>query len=433
MKQENHISSFDEWVKKSLEQAQIEPPAGVWEAVQHATGSGSATGSGAGSGMGTLQKISRFILEQLGWKAALGVLGFIGATYGVSQLISHQQEEKSLITVTEKVQESREPESQASPSNAPFTPEEDKQTALPKTTVSPEPKSNQSSQQENRATDKQGNLSPDTKDPAQTNTGGNTDPLGLEKPLSQPDFVEEKEVNCAFTRYTLSSKDDSILNWYVDGNFKSRGASLILTIHRNQVLRVSARDQFGKISSVHTMKHESGPEIRVSSEYMGQNTYRLKAEVQDFEMLAWNLSEDVEPVFNRSEITHTFVRREQPYRIALVVVSKDGCADTVQTEINAVEPDKFRNPVIPNIFTPHALDGLNDEFRIEMDAPEYFHLVIRDLKGQVVFESKDYQDAWNGKRQNTGELCPKGKYYYMLMYRMPGMSAQSRQNTLLLN
>lgn len=412
----------------------MEPPAGVWESVQSAAGSGSGTGSGGGSGMNTLQKISRFILEQAGWKAALGVVGLIGGMYLISEFIEKPVQEPAATTSTEMdgKRNQGEVKDEAYPGTAITRLSE----TFPTKAESKTDERNETGQvsgEPSKTSEKSKITQVSSVDPGIEKPTTVISPVPTEKPTSAPEFSEEKEITCHFTLYTLKSKDGKTLSWYVDGNLRAKAETLVVKSGKDQILRVWAKDAQGRTSAEHLLKHESRSGISLSTNYLGGNTYQLTAETPEFEMLAWNLSEDLEPIFNHTQVTHTFVRREQPYTISLVVVYANGCADTLQQEIKAVDPDKYRNPVIPNIFTPYALDGLNDDFRIEMDEPEYFQLVIRDLKGQVVFESSDFQEAWNGKLRNSGELCPKGKYYYTLVYRMSGMSAQSRQNTLLLN
>ena len=69
---------------------------------------------------------------------------------------------------------------------------------------------------------------------------------------------------------------------------------------------------------------------------------------------------------------------------------------------------------IPNSFTPNG-DGLNDEFKIETIAEfSKFQMSIYNRWGQLIFESKDAKNGWDGKF--NGELVPIGVYTYNIEY-----------------
>jgi len=69
---------------------------------------------------------------------------------------------------------------------------------------------------------------------------------------------------------------------------------------------------------------------------------------------------------------------------------------------------------IPNSFTPNG-DGLNDEFKIETIAEfSKFQMSIYNLWGQLIFESKDAKNGWDGKF--NGELVPIGVYTHNIEY-----------------
>lgn len=431
MKQEEHISSFDEWVRQSVEHARIEPPAGVWESVQSATSAGAGTGSA--TGLNVVQKITRFILEQAGWKAALGVAGILGAGYLVTELIetpqpkeptSVQNEQPLTSVMPEKAGESNPLETSTPVVNS---------DNINKPSVEAGSDIRNNVPETGKTTQKSRNLLPLVNEPALEKQNFSASGATVDSRSIVPEFSEEKEIHCKYTQYALKSAEGKAMNWYVNGQFKSKGESLELDVVKNQSIRVQAKDALGRMTVERTYVHQPAQGIEVQSEYLGENTYRFKAKTPPYEMLVWNLGEEDEPVFNQKEIIHTFRKREQTYQVALVFVSENDCADTVVTEIWAKDADVFKAPLIPNIFTPYAEDGLNDEFRIEIETPDYFHVVVKDLRGQVVFESMDATQGWNGRFQNSGEMCPRGKYYYTLVYKMKGGTTQSRQNVLLLN
>ncbi len=70
---------------------------------------------------------------------------------------------------------------------------------------------------------------------------------------------------------------------------------------------------------------------------------------------------------------------------------------------------------IPNAFTPNG-DGLNDEFKLisKSDNISAFKLHIYNRWGQMVFESNDIPNGWDGKIK--GEDAPAGTYVYRIKY-----------------
>ena len=73
---------------------------------------------------------------------------------------------------------------------------------------------------------------------------------------------------------------------------------------------------------------------------------------------------------------------------------------------------------IPQLFTPNG-DGTNDFFVIEgVDYNDGNHLTIFNRWGNVVFESTNYKNDWNGESYNVTTVgdgpLPIGTYYYVL-------------------
>jgi gliding motility-associated-like protein len=76
----------------------------------------------------------------------------------------------------------------------------------------------------------------------------------------------------------------------------------------------------------------------------------------------------------------------------------------------------FVKPNIPNAFTPNG-DGLNDYFKIVGIPPEnitLFNLQIFNRWGQIVFQTTDISQGWDGKL--NGEYCPAEYYTWVIFY-----------------
>lgn len=83
-----------------------------------------------------------------------------------------------------------------------------------------------------------------------------------------------------------------------------------------------------------------------------------------------------------------------------------------ETNINP-EDFGYSRPVIieiPNVFTPNG-DGVNEHFVINgLDNCDKRMLVVKNQKGETVFQSNHYDNSWDGAN------LPDGSYYYQFMY-----------------
>lgn len=66
---------------------------------------------------------------------------------------------------------------------------------------------------------------------------------------------------------------------------------------------------------------------------------------------------------------------------------------------------------IPNAFTPD--ESTNRTFEVIAKDIQRYHLVVYDRRGQMVFESYDLNNQWDGRAQN-GKKCPQGAYSYIV-------------------
>ena len=120
--------------------------------------------------------------------------------------------------------------------------------------------------------------------------------------------------------------------------------------------------------------------------------------------------------FNQSDLEYTF-RDTGIQQVQLIALSTNGCRDTLTQYID-VEP--IVSFFLPNAFTPNG-DAKNDGFLGVgytlgmMD----FELAVWDRWGSLLFSTGDPDLAWNGRRNNLGELLPGGVYVYTLQYLTP--------------
>lgn len=75
-----------------------------------------------------------------------------------------------------------------------------------------------------------------------------------------------------------------------------------------------------------------------------------------------------------------------------------------------------RQPKYTNTFSPNG-DGKNDTWFIDIEELSDFQLKIYKANGELVFETLDYKEHWNGDNIKNGAMCEPGVYIFVLHYR----------------
>lgn len=106
------------------------------------------------------------------------------------------------------------------------------------------------------------------------------------------------------------------------------------------------------------------------------------------------------------------------------------CPDTIS---KVVEIRPLTTLFMPNAFTPDN-NGNNDSFRGKgyIEAISDYSMSIWNRWGQLVFETNDPGQGWNGQLNNTGEASPQGVYVYKVRYRDPRGELQALDGHLTL-
>ena len=75
---------------------------------------------------------------------------------------------------------------------------------------------------------------------------------------------------------------------------------------------------------------------------------------------------------------------------------------------------------MPNAFTPNG-DGSNDGFfgKGIMNGVTDFTMTIWNRWGELVFETDDPAEPWNGRAQQSGGVSPAGVYIYRVTFTEP--------------
>lgn len=105
------------------------------------------------------------------------------------------------------------------------------------------------------------------------------------------------------------------------------------------------------------------------------------------------------------------------YLVTQVVTHPSGCTDTMQTLIDVIPEIRY---YLPNAFTPNG-DGNNDTFKGKgfMKGARDFQFRIWNRWGEPVFETNDYLEGWNGRKNNTGQDAAAGVYLVVVTFKDP--------------
>jgi gliding motility-associated-like protein len=116
--------------------------------------------------------------------------------------------------------------------------------------------------------------------------------------------------------------------------------------------------------------------------------------------------------------------------VSLIVRNTEGCLDSTSIEINVEPRITF---FFPNAFTPNN-DTKNDEFKGTgfLFGLKRYKLTIWSRWGEVVFQSTNPDDAWNGLKNNIGTDSPEGVYIYEVQYVTPKNQTISKRDFITL-
>jgi len=110
---------------------------------------------------------------------------------------------------------------------------------------------------------------------------------------------------------------------------------------------------------------------------------------------------------------HNYAEYESYYTVKLKVETEHGCVDSTFTNV------KIENVItiyVPSAFSPDN-DGINDTFfalgnGIDLD---YFNMKIYNRWGEIIFETDDMTQAWDGKSKQR--FVETGVYKWLITYK----------------
>lgn len=114
-------------------------------------------------------------------------------------------------------------------------------------------------------------------------------------------------------------------------------------------------------------------------------------------------------IYRGSEIEHLFDRQGK-YVVELHVLDRTGQCESVLTNYEITISDFFLD--IPNVFSPGASPGINDEFKIIYRSIISFKGWIFNRWGNEIFYWTNPDLGWDGKK--GGKYVAPGVYFYIL-------------------
>jgi len=123
---------------------------------------------------------------------------------------------------------------------------------------------------------------------------------------------------------------------------------------------------------------------------------------------------------------------KQPGNYSVKIFNQFGCTVSKSINVNFQQCSECQL-YLPSAFTPNG-DGLNDVFRVKTICAQVddFHLQIYARWGQLIFESSNISDGWDGTYKN--KPLPIGTYVYIVHYKkygVPGIQLQKGTITLI--
>lgn len=106
-----------------------------------------------------------------------------------------------------------------------------------------------------------------------------------------------------------------------------------------------------------------------------------------------------------------------------VIVGNPGCEVSDTGYISLCNGRIF----MPSAFTPNQ-DGINERFKpVTADPSVEFHMTIFDRWGQMIFETYDIHEGWDGNFD--GEPCPAGNYVWRIDYQGQGTNSPGKKGS----
>jgi len=155
-------------------------------------------------------------------------------------------------------------------------------------------------------------------------------------------------------------------------------------------------------------------DIQIVSHKLNDQVYYFEVKsTKEFNNYIWYMGDGL-VAFNSKSLQHYYDFEDREFYNISLVVKQTGCKDSI---IQRIQMNKTMKVEVHNVFTPNQ-DGQNEDWNIAIEHPLFYNLKVIDYKGDLVFETNDANEKWNGQHQNVGEYCAVGSYTYLLVYKI---------------
>lgn len=214
------------------------------------------------------------------------------------------------------------------------------------------------------------------------------------EPLSVPfNNLSTGNGNTYSWSFTDASTDQTENAVHVFQNSGVYSATLVATNFYGCVNEVSYQDIISVFESTHGHFIPNPPVANILAPIVQFQNY--SSNVLTY---VWNFGDTLNPGTDTSTVWSPDHQYSQvgDYTVTLMVISPDGCVDTVRGTVKVEENFSF---YIPNGFTPND-DGVNDVFRGYGVAIKNYQMNIYNRWGELIYTTTSYDKPWDGKMKS---------------------------------
>lgn len=217
--------------------------------------------------------------------------------------------------------------------------------------------------------------------------------------------------------FLVSSCNNCNLEWYINNKFHSNNTDgkFILSGSGNLSFRlIATKNKDTLISNSVDILIEDISDIKISFQEIieSQNTNHYFSALSSTNLDGYYNWDFGDNTYSEDKNAKKHFKDNGIYIVSLEYTSKMGC---IKKAFKSIDVNKTTNLLAPNSFTPNG-DGLNDYFMPEglKISGNTFELNVYNKRGQIVFNSKNVSNAWDGFNQSTGQKCKNDNYIWVV-------------------
>lgn len=203
------------------------------------------------------------------------------------------------------------------------------------------------------------------------------------------------------TASAVGGVGELILSW--EGG--SNQSDFYVTPTVTSAYRLFVQDQCGNSATVNVQVNVDFIVPNFNSAYLSDDVVELTNLLSDSVMTFWEFSDGT--ISDDYNAIHRFNTVDE-WVATLHAYSANGCHSEVSQTFQATGA-----VFIPSAFTPNA-DGINDFWKpVGRDLVSY-HIIVFNRNGEIIFESRDMEEFWDGGVRGGDYFVPNGIYSFTL-------------------